>query len=502
MAISTKIKERWTNYSLQIKLVIVFISTITLIVGINIVLFFNINIMIKKVDNIYISNVTLNQLSGALNDVQESMKEYLDTKSSDALEEYYISDQEYKNLLSHLNDKIYDDEMLLTEKNIREISYNYLKIVDRTITAKRGRDVEQYRAYYEEATEKYDKINMLIYSLNNEKFKNNNNNYYVLLTSLNYLELINIAMLIVAALIDIIIIVILTGTITRPLKELTIAAEKVAEGNFDITVPVHGSSDEVGILSNIFNHMIISIQNYIIQTKKSMELESALKERQLSMETHLKDAQLKYLQAQINPHFLFNTLNAGAQLAMLEGADKTTIFIENMADFFRYNLKKINEDTTLGEEVKLVDTYIYILNVRFGGEINYKKNIDETLAGIKVPSMILQPLVENAVNYGIRGLERPGIIELSIYKNENKIDISIWDNGNGMTEDGIKNALAGIAVEEHKSANSNGIGLKNVIERLELYFNKKDLLSIKSDGIDQGTEVLIEIEYQDLMDLA
>ena len=97
---------------------------------------------------------------------------------------------------------------------------------------------------------------------------------------------------------------------------------------------------------------------------------------ELIMEGHLKDAQLKYLQAQINPHFLFNTLNAGAQLAMMEGADKTCLFVENMAEFFRYNLKKISQDATIEEEINLVDSYVYILNVRFVGEIRFQKRIE------------------------------------------------------------------------------------------------------------------------------
>ena len=93
----------------------------------------------------------------------------------------------------------------------------------------------------------------------------------------------------------------------------------------------------------------------------------------------MREAQLMTLQAQINPHFLFNTLNAGAQLAMMEGADKTTEFIENMADFFRYNIKKMNQDATILEEIHLVDNYIYIMNVRFTGEIHFEKEVDETV---------------------------------------------------------------------------------------------------------------------------
>ena len=108
-----------------------------------------------------------------------------------------------------------------------------------------------------------------------------------------------------------------------------------------------------------------------------------MKERELLMETHLKDAQLKYLRAQINPHFLFNSLNAGAQLALMEDAEKTSIFIEKMADFFRYNVRKTEETATLEEELEAVDSYVYILNVRFAGEIHYEKEVYPGLENLR-----------------------------------------------------------------------------------------------------------------------
>lgn len=144
--------------------------------------------------------------------------------------------------------------------------------------------------------------------------------------------------------------------------------------------------------------MIASIRTYIRQTKESMEKEQKMMERELLMETHLKDAQLRYLQAQINPHFLFNSLNAGAQLAMMEDAEQTSIFIEKMADFFRYNVRKNGGRALLEEELEAVDNYVYILNVRFAGDIHFEKMIDPCIENTELPSMILQPIVENAVN--------------------------------------------------------------------------------------------------------
>lgn len=218
-----------------------------------------------------------------------------------------------------------------------------------------------------------------------------------------------------------------------------------------------------------------------------------MKEKELLMESSMREAQLKTLQAQINPHFLFNTLNAGAQLAMMEGADKTTEFIENMADFFRYNIKKMNQDTTVGEEVRLVDNYIYILNVRFTGEIHFEKEIDKKVLDVKVPSMILQPIVENAVNYGIRNIDREGKIKLTVYQKEEFIYLSVWDNGIGMSEEKISQILKGEMREVDLKSNSNGIGLGNVIERLKLFTGREDVMEIRSAGRDKGSEFVIKV---------
>lgn len=112
-----------------------------------------------------------------------------------------------------------------------------------------------------------------------------------------------------------------------------------------------------------------------------------------------------------------------------------------MADFFRYNIKKINNDATIGEEVALVDKYVYILNVRFTGEIHYSKDVDEDVAHVRVPSMILQPIVENAVNYGIRDIDWEGHIELKVYKENGYVLLSIKDNGIGMEREQIERIL-------------------------------------------------------------
>ena len=242
--------------------------------------------------------------------------------------------------------------------------------------------------------------------------------------------------------------------------------------------------------------MLDSIRLHIKEQRENMEKQAQMKERELLMETHLKEAQLKYLQAQINPHFLFNCLNAGAQLAMLEDADRTGVFLEKMADFFRYNVRKMEDDAMLREEVDAVDNYIYILNVRFAGDITYIKDVDNGIGDFRIPSMILQPLVENAVQHGIHDCMETGRIVMSIHRNQDMIDITVSDNGAGMTEEMIAKVMEGRAVQDEENRYSTGIAVHNVIERLKLYYKQEGLMTIESDGPGTGTKVHIVIPME------
>lgn len=490
--------KKWKNLSIQLKLIAAFMLTFLFIFAVNLILYVNINVMTGRIDQVYQSNSSLNELSEALSGVHASMTEYLNVKSSDTLESYYRNSEELNQMLQELNSEIRSDEILMMERNIRNMTLEYLKITDEATQAKRGRNIEKYRVKYEEAVQRFEYINTHIYSLNNQRFKVNTDSYEALARSLRRFEIISIVILLVAGVIITVLVYVLTRSITGPLSRLAHTANEVAEGNLGVEMVPVRSQDEVGIVATAFNQMISSIRIHMDQIRENMEKEAAMKENQLMMESHLKDAQLKYLQAQINPHFLFNTLNAGAQLAMLEGAEKTCLFVENMADFFRYNVKKINEDATLQEELELVDSYLYILNVRFGGEIHFRKQVREELLSTRVPSMILQPIVENAVNYGIRGIEWEGWIELSVYRKKTCICISIKDNGIGMEPEKIREILLGKEQETDLSRNSTGIGLGNVISRLTLYYNRdrETLFDIQSEGENKGTEVFLYLPLE------
>ena len=449
----------WGNIPIAHKLFLEIALTAAALFASNLLIYAQINRMVVRMDSVYSSNVNLNELSDCLAEVQNYMYKYLEVKDSDSLTAYYKAEQEYRDLLDGLSRKITDNPIQILEKNIRSMSESYLSITDETVQAKRGLNVEKYKSSYESA--------------------------------LRYLEIISLVILCIVMVISLAVMMMMTRDIVTPLTNLAHTAKLVGQGNFHVKVTPIKTRDELGIVTGTFNQMVDSLDEYVNKIKESAEKEQEMKARELLMANHLKEARLKYLQSQINPHFLFNSLNAGVQLAVMEDAEKTSVFIEKMADFFRYNVKKGSGDATIREEVETVDNYIYILNVRFAGDILYDSDLDGTVLDYKIPSMILQPLVENAVNHGIRGVEWQGEIHLKVQDKGERIEIRVEDNGKGMTREQVGMILSG----SHTTVDSDstGIGLGNVIARLRLYYSTDQIFSINSKGTDQGTSVILTI---------
>jgi sensor histidine kinase YesM len=493
-----KVNHYFRNLKLRHKLVLVFLLTSLASLGINIFVYVNLNTALVKMDAVYSSNISLNNISESLEKIHMSLTGFLETKGTDELEAYYKYSQEISSQLYELNNTATDNTSKLTERNIRKMTDSYLSVAESAVAAKRGRKIMEYTRKYEECQELYNYLNVYIYSLNNEQFKNNSENYKELMHSMQLSEVLCLSIFAIVSVLNILLIIIMTGRITMPLTTLSEKANEISEKSPEKVDPLDVRyNDEIGTVTKAFNQMLMSIKEYIRRIRAQMVTESAMKEKSLLMENHLKDAQLKYLQAQINPHFLFNTLNAGAQLAMMEGADRTNEYIRNMADFFRYNVKKDNEVVTVSEEIGLVDSYIYILNVRFSGDIRFRKVIDETLLDVRVPSMIIQPLVENSVKYGApdpeKGGER-GEVVLSLYKKEDMACIEVSDNGPGMPKETVERILAreNVGTEPDET---NGIGLNNVISRLDLFYDSRECVDIISNE-GEGTRIIIRIPME------
>lgn len=496
--------------SIQARMTLVMAVVLAFVLTVNIFVFRQSAMMVERAGSIFITNSTIVELSETLESAQDSLHSYLNTNATSALEDFYRYEQDLRDQTSALNEKNLGDPTLMLEKNIRAMTETYLTTAESAVQAKRGRNVEEYKEAYGSADRLYRYIDSFIYALNNIRFRQNTESYEKLLNSVRMLENGSIAVILGVVLLALFSAALSIRTILRPLRDLARSADLVAAGNFDTEIPPSDLNDEIGTVTNAFRGMLESVREYISRLKTSMETETRLKENEarlkeneLSMEAHLKEAQLRFLQAQINPHFLFNSLNAGAQLAMMEDAERTGDFLSHMADFFRYNVQKNGGNATLREELQSVENYIYILNVRFAGDIHFEESVEEGIDGsaICMPSLILQPLVENAVQHGIHDDHENGRIELTVERaaaldtqsGRDCIRVTVADNGAGMTSAQLK------AVGTEGSG--SGIALGNVISRLELYYGEKGLFSIWSDGPGCGTVVTIELPL-DASDMA
>ena len=493
MRVQTKDNHGTPFISIRNKLLVIFMIPTIMLLSINAYINAEINTMIDDISGIYASNTMLNELQISLTQVHHYLETFLDTRDTEAIEGYLRNQQEFSNRLEQLNGRLLDDDSMITQKNIRSISEKYIRTADRAVEAKRGRNVVKYKEYYDDADRLFSYINSYIYSLNSRQLQCNSHNYEALFTSLKYSETANLTILCMTSALVTLLVFLLTRGITDPLQRLAEAAEQVANGSLVAEVSGPVTNDEVGIVTAAFNQMVVSLKDNMEQARQRIALESAMKEKQLLMEAHLKDTQLKYLQSQINPHFLFNTLNACAQLAMLEGADRTYTYVQNVADFYRYNVRKKDGVATLAEEIGLVNNYIYIIKVRFSGEIHFIKEIEEGVTDVPMPAMILQPLVENSINHGLRDVEWEKKIWLSVYRENDRICVSVRDNGIGIspeqTQSILNNDLNGNGLQEH----TTGVGLRNVIGRLRLFYNRDDVMEITSTGSGMGTEVAVFI---------
>lgn len=282
--------------------------------------------------------------------------------------------------------------------------------------------------------------------------------------------------------------------ISAPIHKLAINLQKVAKGHFDTGKIDIKTNDEINVLIESFNFMIVKIKDQIEEIKLKADIEKELKEQQiknLEMRNLLNQSELLFLQSQINPHFLYNTMNSISALATIENAERTKAMIGCVSDMLKYTVKKINESVTLREEYKLIEDYLYIQKERFGDRICFKLSCDEKVMDHLVPSMILQPFVENAIIHGLEPKENNGILEVDIQDDGDNILILIKDNGIGMKNE----TLAGLSEYEESSQNtSKGTGVANVVRRLEIEYGKK-IVDIQS-VYGYGTKVTIRLPKQ------
>ena len=477
--------------SFRSQIIYIFLLSFAVIFFVDICIFNNMKAVFNNANKTYEGNRKLVEMRKWLDNMQAGMNEYLNTKDESEINLFYVYEEKYKALIANMD---HDSAMTVSqvrEKNVYNMSDAYILYANMATLAKKNGDVLKYRDYQAKAKEQYEYLSAYLIEINTELFDESSTTYQKMQTLNSGMFSIYIVIMILAGVANVCLLILLTKRLTLSLQRLADTAKEVEQGNLDVHLSDHYDWNEVGDVNRAFNQMVISLKDYIEKFKKSVEKESALREQSIIMQASVNEAELKYLRAQIDPHFLFNTLNAGAQLAMMEEADKTYRYIHKVADFFRFKIKQDDYMATLAEEIQLVDDYIYIINVRYAGAIEYSKNVDESLERYSIPRMILQPLVENCIKHGLSEVEYNKKIELTVYEEEGNIVVSIADNGVGMDRETIDRMLA--KTTEHHEDSGTGIGLANVVLRMRTMYSNDNVVEITSVGKNMGTEIALYI---------
>lgn len=492
-------KEIWEKIfnSIKSKIIAIFVLTTILTSASGILILGLSSNIIEKMDDMFAVNVEIDEFIHDLYEVNTNLTNYLVTSDSDSLINYY----RYKDIFSEkAKSMFYEMHGIYSQNDLiyKDIAYmvdSYFNEAEAAVGAKRTDNADDYISRYTEANRITGYIRTYTDRLNLNILNINTTQYLGMSENLNKLRTTNFILIISVILLNVLVISYLTYNMTKPIIKLAHSAEEMSKGNFNTDdVEVH-SQDELSIMASAFNAMKHSIRNYISELHSKADTESQLLEQQienLRIQSLLVDAEMKALQMQINPHFLFNTLNAGVQLAMIEGADRTSTFLDSMAMIFRYNVKSLDRKVRIKDEIDTIKAYEALFVVRFGDIMKFEYDIDQSLLDIDVPPLIIQPLVENATIHGIGNMERGGVIDISIDKKDTVVRISVQDNGAGMSEETRQKVLDCQRFENDISGNTTGIGIYNVVQRLKLFFKCDDVIEVES-APGKGTKVILKI---------
>ncbi len=266
----------------------------------------------------------------------------------------------------------------------------------------------------------------------------------------------------------------LSFSITKPLTRFVQEMKKVESG--DLTERMNlGGYPEMDVITRVYNSMLDSINKLITEVYESSITE--------------KNAKISALQSQINPHFLYNTLNVMKSIGRVKGVEEVAEISESLSDLFKYTMKDLDEPVALHEEVNHIDNYMRILSHRFMDRFLFNKQIAENTKYVKIPKLLIQPIIENAVNHGLKNRKDGGEIILDTHIDNCNLVIEVSDNGIGMDTETLEKVNESI----HRNTldvKTEGVALVNISQRLHLLYGYRYQINIESEE-NEGTVVRI-----------
>ncbi|MCZ8523155.1 cache domain-containing sensor histidine kinase [Paenibacillus caseinilyticus] len=271
----------------------------------------------------------------------------------------------------------------------------------------------------------------------------------------------------------------MSAKISQPIRRLERSMSKVEQGVFDIHIQ-EGGEDEVGRLSRRFNFMVARIREL---------MEISIREQEAK-----RKSELEVLQSQINPHFLYNTLNSVVRLAGSGKSEEVIRMITALSKFFRISLSKGKSVITVAEELEHVRNYLIIQTMRYKNKFRFEIQCEEEVKESRTLKLILQPIVENAIYHGIEMMVDEGFILIRAERDGGRVRLTVQDDGLGMPPEKLQGLLAGKPEGDEETGSGSGVGTRNVHERIRLMYGEGYGLEIESQ-LEMGTTVTLWIPF-------
>ncbi|MDQ0298154.1 nitrogen fixation/metabolism regulation signal transduction histidine kinase [Salibacterium salarium] len=463
--------------SIRGKLLFCFFVFILLFNIVSVSIYFSSSRLTNEYNTSFERFLIFNSISQQANDLYEDTNAYVRDPSEENLTSYYRSRLQLRDEENRLEANMKESENI-------ELS-NYLNLIESLIRNSEVTvgfvlrdDIERYTSYLQETQNSASYIQENTLSLIDLELTEYQKLYADLQNRNEAFRVFIIFLFITTVMIAVFFAFWFSAGINRPLQSLSAAAKEVSRGDFKGEPVSIQSNDEMKLLGDTFDQMRTDITEYVEEMKGKAEMDRLMKE-----------LELKHLQNQINPHFLFNTLNTVSKMAYLEDADDTSHLIDSVSALLRYNLGDLEKSVTLKDEIEVVQSYFHIQQTRFQGRIHFSVELEETELNRRVPRLILQPLVENAFIHGVECLEEGGTISLRVYQQEKYTIAEVEDNGIGMEREQLQSVLSpNIIASDGHVGHSTGLGLTNVIRRLQLFYQLEDVVEIESEP-DGGTVI-------------
>lgn len=446
-------------------------------------------------ERLFGKNALIAGLDADLEGALSRLAVYLSTKSSDSLREYIHHAQALGARSQALETRILADEASRLERDAHGLLSRFLTHGEEAIAFKRASRASAYYESWAQAEAAAASAHWTLSLLDGLITKRRIAALSGFATRIIAVQRWNLVLLGLMASLGLAIVLHFDLKLTEPIIHLSASAARIARGDFGGPgIPVE-SEDEIGTLARGFNIMRGSIERQIGELRNKAEVEASLMEqrlRNLEMANLLKHAELSSLQARIQPHFLFNTLNAGIQLATIESAERTGEFLEHLAAMMRYSTRGLDQPASLKEEFSNVESYAYLMGIRFPLRFAFELSLDPEVEGLPIPKLCIQPLVENSVQHGFPDGDGPFHIRVRAFKTPSGAIVEVEDDGAGFPPGRARSILEAAAAEQAMGA-SPGHGLGSVVRRLAIFTGRQRAVEL-DDVPGGGALVRIRLE--------